>query len=232
MISSYVGENAEFERQYLSGELEVELTPQGTLAEKCRAGGAGIPAFYTATGVGTLVETGGFPIKYKLNSKEVEIESDEKPKANFDGRDYILERSIVGDFALIKAYKADKMGNLQFNKTARNFNADMATAGKIVVAQVEEIVENGELDPDQIHVPAIFVDRIFRPETTDKIIEKVVYRQEEGSQQGEKKPSQILREKIVQRLTQEVSDGMYVNLGIGIPTLLPSMLDKNVRIEL
>ncbi|MES1965170.1 CoA transferase subunit A [Psychrobacter sp. AH5] len=153
MISSYVGENKEFERQYLAGELEVELTPQGTLAEKLRAGGAGIPAFYTATGVGTLVAEG-------------------KETRDFDGRSYILEHSLTADVALIKAQKADKAGNLIFNKTARNFNPDCAMAGKVTIAEVEEIVEIGALDPDEIHLPGIFVQRIILNADPEKRIEK------------------------------------------------------------
>ena len=151
MISSYVGENKEFERQFLGGELEVELTPQGTLAEKLRAG---IPAFYTATGVGTQVAEG----------KEVR---------EFDGRTYILEHSLTADVALVKAQKADKAGNLIFNKTARNFNPDCAMAGKITVAEVEEIVEIGELDADEIHLPGIFVQRLVLNSTPEKRIEKI-----------------------------------------------------------
>ena len=154
MISSYVGENKEFERQYLGGELEVELTPQGTLAEKLRAGGAGIPAFYTATGVGTQV-------------------AERKETREFNGRTYVLEHSLTADVALIKAQKADKAGNLIFNKTARNFNPDCAMAGKITVAEVEEIVEIGELNPDEIHLPGIFVQRIILNATPEKRIEKV-----------------------------------------------------------
>ena len=136
MISSYVGENAEFERQFLAGELEVEFCPQGTLAERCRAGGAGIPGFYTRTGVGTLVAEG----------KEVK---------SFDGEDYILERGIRADLSIIKGWRADEAGNLQFRKTARNFNQPMATAGRMCVAEVEEVVPVGSLDPDQIHLPGI-----------------------------------------------------------------------------
>jgi 3-oxoacid CoA-transferase subunit A len=143
IIASYVGENAEFERQVIHGEIEVELTPQGTLAEKMRAGGAGIPAFYTATGVGTPVAEG----------KEVR---------EFDGRNYILENSIKSDFAIIKAWKADTFGNLIYRKTARNFNPMAATAATITVAEVEEIVPAGSLDPDQIHTPGIYVDRLIQ----------------------------------------------------------------------
>lgn len=152
MISSYVGENKEFERQYLNGELEVELTPQGTLAEKLRAGGAGIPAFYTQTGVGTLIAEG----------KEERI---------FNGKNYILEESLTADVALVKAYKADKAGNLVFRKTAQNFNPECAMAGKITIAEVEQVVEIGELDPDEIHLPGIYVNRIVLNASPEKRIE-------------------------------------------------------------
>ena len=154
MISSYVGENKEFERQYLNGELEVELTPQGTLAEKLRAGGAGIPAFYTQTGVGTLIAAG----------KEVR---------EFEGKEFILEKSLTADVALVKAYKADKAGNLVFRKTARNFNPECAMAGKITVAEVEQVVEIGELDPDDIHLPGIYVNRIVVNAAPEKRIEQM-----------------------------------------------------------
>lgn len=152
MVASYVGENEEFERQMMSGELEVELTPQGTLAEKMRAAGAGIPAFFTATGYGTPVAEG-------------------KETREINGRHYILEESIKGDFAIVKAWKADTYGNLIFRKTARNFNPMAATAGKITVVEVEEIVQPGELDPDQIHTPGIYVDRVIKG-TFEKVIEQ------------------------------------------------------------
>ncbi|MCA1580556.1 MAG: CoA transferase subunit A [Acidobacteria bacterium] len=141
MVSSYVGENAEFERQFLSGELEVELVPQGTLAERMRAGGAGIPAFFTPTGVGTLVAEG-------------------KETRTIDGRDYVLERGIVGDFSLVAAWKGDRLGNLVYRRAARNFNPVAATAGRISIAEVEELVEVGEIDPENVHTPGIFVHRV------------------------------------------------------------------------
>ncbi|ENV33347.1 CoA transferase subunit A [Acinetobacter gerneri] len=159
MISSYVGENKEFERQYLNNELEVELTPQGTLAEKLRAGGAGIPAFFTQTGVGTLIAEG----------KEVR---------EFDGKEYILEPSLVADVALVKAYKADKAGNLIFHKTARNFNPECAMAGKMTIVEVEEIVEIGELDPDSIHLAGIYVNRIILNANPEKRIEQLTLKAE------------------------------------------------------
>jgi 3-oxoacid CoA-transferase subunit A len=153
MVSSYVGENKEFERQFLAGELELEFTPQGTLAERLRAGGAGIPGFYTRTGYGTIVADG-------------------KPTAEFDGKTYILERGIVADVALVKAWKGDKSGNLVYRKTARNFNPMVATAGKITVAEVEHLVEVGEIEPDHVHTPSIFVSRIILNATPEKRIEQ------------------------------------------------------------
>jgi 3-oxoacid CoA-transferase subunit A len=160
MISSYVGENKEFERQYLAGELEVEFTPQGTLAERLRAGGAGIPGFYTKTGVGTLVAEG-------------------KPTMDFDGEEYVLEKGIFADLSIVKAWKADTTGNLVFRKTARNFNVPAATAGKICVAEVEEIVEAGSLDPDGIHLPGVYVQRIVLGAPYDKKIEFRTVRERE-----------------------------------------------------
>ena len=160
MISSYVGENKEFERQYLAGELEVEFCPQGTLAERCRAGGAGIPGFYTRTGVGTVVAEG----------KETKV---------FDGEEYVLERGIRADLSIVKGWKADEAGNLVFRKTARNFNQPMATAGKVCVAEVEEIVPVGSLDPDCIHLPSIYVKRMIVGAPYDKKIEFRTVRQRE-----------------------------------------------------
>ena len=159
MIASYVGENKEFERQFLSGELEVELTPQGTLAEKLRAGGAGIPAFFTATGVGTLIAEG-------------------KEEREFNGKPYILENSLTADIALVKAYKADTAGNLIFRKTAQNFNPVCAMAGKVCIVEVEEIVEIGALDPDQIHLLGIYVNRIVLNATPEKRIEQLTLKEE------------------------------------------------------
>ena len=153
MISSYVGENKEFERQYLAGELELEFTPQGTLAEKLRAGGSGIPAFFTRTGYGTLIAEG-------------------KETRQFNGEWYVMEESLTADIALVKAYKADKAGNLVFNKTARNFNPLAAMAGKVCVVEVDHLVETGELDPDQIHLPGIYVQRIIHNPNAEKRIEK------------------------------------------------------------
>jgi 3-oxoacid CoA-transferase subunit A len=158
MISSYVGENKLFEQQYLDGDLELELNPQGTLAERIRAGGAGIPAFYTKTGVGTVVAEG-------------------KPVEEFDGELYVRERWLRADLSIVKAWRADTEGNLMFRKTARNFNAPMATAGKVTVVEVEEIVEPGTFDPDGIHIPGIYVDRIVKSTINEKRIEKRTVRE-------------------------------------------------------
>ncbi|MCS6902361.1 MAG: CoA transferase subunit A [Myxococcales bacterium] len=171
MVSSYVGENKEFERQYLSGELEVELVPQGTLAERLRAGGAGIPAFYTPTGVGTVISEGGLPLRYNADGL-VQKFSEKKEVRSFDGRDYVLERAITGDFALIKAWKGDRFGNLIYRHTAMNFNPMMATAARVTIAEVEELVEVGQLDPNQIHTPGIYVHRIFQGVGYEKRIER------------------------------------------------------------
>ena len=155
MISSYVGENKEFERQFLSGELELEFNPQGTLAERCRAGGAGIPGFYTKTGVGTLIAEG-------------------KEHKEFNGETYIMETGLVADLSIVKAWKADPEGNLLYRKTARNFNPMMATAGKVTVAEVEEIVALGEIDPDHVHTPGIFVQRLIQGEHEKRIEQRTV----------------------------------------------------------
>lgn len=157
MVSSYVGENAEFERQYLSGELELEFNPQGTLAERIRAGGAGIPAFFTKTGYGTIVADG-------------------KETREFHGEMYVMESWLRADLSIVKAWRADRAGNLQYRKTARNFNPMMATAGKVCIAEVEEIVETGALDADQIHTPGIFVDRLLAGAVYEKRIERVTTR--------------------------------------------------------
>jgi 3-oxoacid CoA-transferase subunit A len=174
MTSSYVGENKEFERQFLHGELEVELIPQGTLAERLRAGGAGIPAFYTPAGVGTQVADGGMPWRYAADGS-IALPSPAKETRTFDGRDYVLERGIVTEFALVRASVGDRHGNLVFDKSTRNFNPLVATAGRITIAEVEHLVEPGELDPQTVHTPGVFVQRVvaLTPEqAADKRIER------------------------------------------------------------
>jgi 3-oxoacid CoA-transferase/3-oxoacid CoA-transferase subunit A len=171
MVSSYVGENKEFERQFLHGELEVELVPQGTLAERIRAGGAGIAAFYTPTGVGTAVSEGGLPMLYNSDGS-VKKASEKKEVRVFEGREYVLETGLTADFALVKAWKGDRLGNLVYRHTAANFNPMMATAGRVTIAEVEHVVEVGELDPAQIHTPSIYVHRIFQGARYEKRIER------------------------------------------------------------
>jgi 3-oxoacid CoA-transferase subunit A len=188
MVASYVGENKEFARQYLFGELEVELTPQGTLAERLRAGGSGIPAFFTATGVGTQIADGGLPWKYDADGN-VTIASPAKEVRVFstpDGRqqEFVLEQAIVCDFALVRAWKGDRHGNLVFRRAARNFNPLAAMAGRITIAEVEHLVEPGELDPDSIHLPGVYVHRVVPltpAQAADKRIEKVTTREADAT---------------------------------------------------
>jgi 3-oxoacid CoA-transferase len=208
VIASYVGENKEFERQVLSGELDLTLTPQGTLAEKLRAGGAGIPGFYTRTAYGTNLAEG----------KDTRV---------FDGTEYVLEEGIRADVAIVKAWKGDTAGNLVYRKTARNFNPMIATCGAVTVAEVEELVEVGDLDPDLIHTPGIYVDRIIQGTGYEKRIE---FRT--TSSGAALKHDSPIRERMAQRAAQELRDGYYVNLGIGIPTLVANFIPENINVTL
>jgi len=216
----------------------VELTPQGTLAERLRAGGAGIPAFYTSTAAGTVLQTGGFPVKYKSDKKTVEIGSTPREARVFDGRQYILEPAITGDIGLVKAWKADTFGNLIFRGTARNFNPECAQAARFTIAEVEEIVAEGSLDPNEIHLPGVHVQALVQA-NVEKKIERLTLDKpaaptgaSKDAKSEAKNAAAKVRETIVRRAALELEDGMNVNLGIGIPTLASNYIPAGSRIML
>ncbi|KAK5725677.1 hypothetical protein LTR15_003867 [Elasticomyces elasticus] len=233
MIASYVGENKVFEQMYLTGEIELELTPQGTLAERCRAGGAGIPAFYTPAAVGTVVQTGELPLSYNSDGTVREYSKPKDVKV-FKGKTYVMEEAIDGDYAFVKAWKADKLGNAMFRFAANNFNAAMGRNAKTTIVEAEHIVEPGEIDPAAVHLPGIYVTSVIQS-TTEKNIEKVI---------NAKSPEELKagalgsgdaaskRERIVRRAAKEFKNGMYANLGIGMPMLAPSFVDPSVEVQL
>jgi len=229
MVASYVGENAEFERQYMSGELEVELTPQGTLAERLRAGGAGIPAFYTPTGYGTLIHEGGAPIKYSPDGKSIAIASEPREHRVFNGQNYIMEQCITGDFSLVKGWKADRAGNVVFRKSARNFNVPIAKAGKVCIVEVEEIVETGSIPPDDVHLSNIYVQRVIKGDSYAKRIERLCLQPKSS---GTETASDDMRSRIIRRAAREFRDGMYVNLGIGMPMLASNYIPEGMTVHM
>jgi len=238
MYASFIGQNPIFEKSYLTGDMELELIPQGTLAEKLRCGGMGIPGFYTKTGVNTLVEEGGIPIKFGKDG-DVEIYSMPKETRIIKNQKYLFEESIKGDYSFIKGWKGDTSGNIIFRKTARNFNLDAAGAGKVCIAEVEELVNPGELHPDHIHLPGIFVHKIFKGESYEKRIENLITKESrEKSQNNEVKSlfkiiytkESKIRNKIAKRAAKELKHGMYVNLGIGIPTIVADYLPEGMVI--
>ncbi|POW19785.1 hypothetical protein PSHT_04276 [Puccinia striiformis] len=247
LIGSYIGANKLLENLYLTGQISLELTPQGTLAEKCRAGAAGIPAFYTPTGYGTPVQTGLIPIRYSAQDpSKVEIPGEKREVREFDGKQYLLERAIKADYAFVHVWKADKFGNCVFRYSAQNFGGVMARNARVTIVEAEEIVEPGEIDPDQVHLPGIFVNRIV-PATAKKQIERIVLRSGTHDQSSSnstiksesnmktddpKLAAKIKRELIAGRAAQELKDGMYVNLGIGMPMLVPEFLKPDTNIHL
>ncbi|TKA76406.1 hypothetical protein B0A49_05393 [Cryomyces minteri] len=232
MVASYVGENKVFESMYLKGEIEMELTPQGTLAERCRAGGAGIPAFYTPAAFGTVVQTGELPLRHNSDGTVAQYSQPRDVKV-FNGKSYVMEEAIKGDYAFVKAWKADRLGNCMFRYAAANFNGAMARNAKMTIVEAEHIVEPGDIDPAAVHIPGIYVKRVIQSKA-EKKIEKVV---------NAKDPSESLnalgsgdaankRERIVRRAAMEFKNGMYANLGIGMPMLAPSFVDPSVEVQL
>ncbi|KAJ6005433.1 succinyl-coa alpha-ketoacid-CoA transferase [Penicillium sp. IBT 35674x] len=231
MIASFIGENKLFEKMYLGGDLALELTPQGTIAEKCAAAAAGVPAFYTPAAFGTIVQTGELPVRYNKDGTVAEMS---KPKETrvFNGKEFILEESIYGDYALVKAHKADRLGNCQFRMSQNNFNESMGKNAKYTIVEADHIVEVGEISPENIHLQGIYVDAVIQS-TEEKQFDKIVYA---------KDPSEMLatgnseatarRERIVKRAAKEFKDGMYVNLGIGVPLLAPAYLPPGVEVVL
>lgn len=234
MIASYVGDNKIFEQMYMHGQLEVELTPQGTLAERCRAGGAGIPAFYTPAGAGTVVQTGELPLKHNPDGSVKEY-SKPKDMRVFNGKSYIMEEAIYGDYAFIKAWKADRLGNCQFRYSAHNFNGVMGRNARTTIVEAEEIVDVGEIEPGAVGLPGIYVTRVVRS-VAEKKIEKLTLTEDDGAKDVSatlgKGETASKRERIVRRAAKEFKNGMYANLGIGMPMLAPSFVDPGVLVQL
>ncbi len=234
--ASYVGENPVFERQYMKGEVSLHPIPQGSLLEQCRASVAGLGAVFVKAGVGTYVETGGFPMRFGPDGKSVVQVTRPRPKYVFDGKEYLLEEPIQVDFAMIKAYQGDKYGNLRMRKTARNFNPDMAGMGKVTIAEVEHIVD--EIPADRIHVPGHLVDRVYQCETLYRKIERLRVRKAPGAKgkgkEAEKKEESkdARRNRIAKRAVQELEAGMYCNLGVGIPVLVANQIIGKVDVDL
>lgn len=237
MIASYIGENKTFEKMYLTGEIELELTPQGTLAERCAAGGKGIPAFYTPAAFGTVVQTGELPLRNKPDGTPDEFSYPKDVKV-FNGKSYLLEHAIAGDVAFVKAYKADRLGNCQFRLAANNFNGAMGRNAKMTIVEAENIVEPGEIAPEAVHLPGIYVQRVVQS-TAEKGIEKYTWAKDPNEEADPKAAAALgsgetraKREMIVKRAAKEFKNGMYANLGIGMPMLAPGFVGEDVEVML
>ncbi|RDA85581.1 hypothetical protein CP532_5373 [Ophiocordyceps camponoti-leonardi (nom. inval.)] len=232
MIASYIGENKTFESMYLTGKVELELTPQGTLAERCAAGGKGIPAFYTPAAFGTVVQTGDLPLRNDANGAPAEYSYPKDVKV-FNGKPYLLECSIAGDYAFVKAYKADKLGNCQFRLAAHNFNGAMGRNAKMTIVEAEHIVEPGEIPPEAVHLPGIYVKRVIQS-TSEKQIEKHTWAKDDKDAKSALGTGDTAakRERIVRRAAKEFKNGMYANLGIGMPMLAPGFVGADVEVQL
>ncbi|EPE02740.1 succinyl- 3-ketoacid-coenzyme a transferase subunit a [Ophiostoma piceae UAMH 11346] len=236
MIASYIGENKTLEQMYLTGQIELELTPQGTLAERCSSGGRGIPAFFTPAALSTVVQTGELPLRNNPDGTPAEF-SKPKDVRVFNGKPYLLEQSIFADYAFVKAYKADRLGNCQFRLSAHNFNGAMGRNAKITIVEAEHIVEPGEIPAESVHLPGIYVKRIVQS-TVPKRVEKVVYTLDPAEEAEAAKKTlgtgatAAKRERIVRRAAKEFKNGMYANLGIGMPMLAPKFVPSDVEVQL
>ncbi|KAJ6111565.1 3-oxoacid CoA-transferase subunit B [Penicillium sp. IBT 18751x] len=228
LILSYLGNNKALEKKYLSGNIAIELCPQGTLAERLRAGGAGIPAFFTPTGVHTFIQEGKIPVRMDESGKVLESGKPRETR-EFNGKTYLMETALTGDVAILRAWKADEAGNCVFRYTTKAFGPIMAKAATLTIVEAENIVPVGSIDPNDVDLPGIFVDRIV-PATDEKHIEIKKLRESEGAGESMKGEAQIQRERIARRAAKELKQGYYVNLGVGIPTLAPSFLPKDVKV--
>ena len=235
MIASYVGENKVFERLYLEGAIELELTPQGTLAERCAAGGKGIPAFYTPAAFGTVVQTGELPL---LHNSDGSVNKHSAPKdvRVFNGKSYVMEEAIRGDYAFVKAWKADKLGNCQFRLAAHNFNGAMGRNARETIVEAEHIVEPGEIEPAAVHLPGIYVTKVIQSTTTKKIEKLTLSQPADSSSKAASVlgtgPTAAKRTRIIRRAALEFKNNTYANLGIGLPMLAPSFLNPNISVTL
>ncbi|KAG9188143.1 3-oxoacid CoA-transferase [Alternaria panax] len=234
MIASYIGDNKVFEQMYLKGQLSLELTPQGTIAEKCAAGAAGVPAFYTPAAYGTIVQTGELPVRYNTDGTIAKM-APPKETREFNGKPYVMEEAIFGDYAFVKVAKADRLGNCQFRKAQNNFNEAMGKNAKMTIVEADEIVEDGEIAPEDIHLQGIYVKRVIKSTVGKQIERKVFWKSPEEQKkallEGGSTEASQKRERIIKRAAQELKDGMYVNLGIGMPLAAPAFLPEGTEID-